>query len=132
VSGSMNVLHENLINKAVDVLRRAGLSVSFAPHARDKRSGDAADVRNRAADLHEAFTDPGVAAILVAVGGTHAIDLLPHIDYELIRKHPKPICGFSDATIILNAIYAQTGVITYYGPMFFSFAVNIDPVYTMD
>lgn len=131
VSGSMDVLHENLINKAVAVLHEAGLNVSFAPHVKDKRSGDAADIRNRVADLHQAFADPGVAAILIAVGGTQAIDLLPHLDYELIRRYPKPICGFSDATVILNAIYARTGVITYYGPMFFSFAVNIDPAYTM-
>jgi muramoyltetrapeptide carboxypeptidase LdcA involved in peptidoglycan recycling len=128
----MDVLHENLINKAVEVLRSAGLSVSFAAHTKDKRTGDATDVRNRLADLHDAFNDPMVTAILVAVGGTHAIDLIPYIDYDLIRKHPKAICGFSDATIILNAIYARTGVVTYYGPMLFSFAANIDPVYTMD
>jgi muramoyltetrapeptide carboxypeptidase LdcA involved in peptidoglycan recycling len=120
-----------LINKAVCVLRETGLTVSFAAHARDNRTGDTADICNRVADLHKAFTDPEVAAILIAVGGTQAIDLLPHIDYELIRKHPKPICGFSDATVILNAIYARTGVITYYGPMLFSFAVDIDPAYTM-
>ena len=83
-------------------------------------------------DLHAAFKDPQVAAILIGVGGTHAIELLPWLDFELIRAHPKPIYGFSDATILLNAIYAVTGMTTYYGPLFFSFAVNADLHSTLD
>jgi len=132
VSGSMDVLHENLIKKGIAALQSLGLTVSFSAHGREKRVGGAADIRNRVSDLHDAFMDPGVAAILIGLGGTNAVDLLPFIDFELIRKHPKPICGFSDATVILNSIYSRTGLITYYGPMFFSFVVNTDAAYTVD
>ena len=132
VSGSMEGLHPNLISKAAGVLQALGLTVSFSAHCMDKKRGDAVDVGKRVADLHDAFMDPRVAVVLIGVGGTNAIDMLPHIDYELIRAHPKPICGFSDSTVILNAIYARTGLITYYGPMLFSFAGNVEPDYTIE
>jgi muramoyltetrapeptide carboxypeptidase len=132
VSGSVAELHQNLINKAVDVLRSLELAVSFSAHSMEKRKTGAADLENRLADLHDAFANPEVAAILIGVGGTNAIEMLPYMDFDLIRAHPKPICGFSDATVILNAIYSRTGIITYYGPMLFSFVVNIDPDYTLD
>jgi len=132
VSDSLEGLHVNLISKATAVLGSLRMTVSFSAHCMDKRSGNAGDVRNRVADLHDAFADSRVAAILIGVGGTNAIDMLPHLDYELIRAHPKPICGFSDATVILNAIYARTGLVTYYGPMLFSFVGNVEPDYTLE
>jgi len=48
-------------------------------------------------------------------GGESAVEVLPLIDYENIRNHPKLFSSYSDGTSILNAIYAKTGLITYYG-----------------
>jgi muramoyltetrapeptide carboxypeptidase len=42
--------------------------------------------------------------------------LLDHLDFTLIKKHPKPYMGFSDNTAILNVITAKTGIVTYHGP----------------
>jgi muramoyltetrapeptide carboxypeptidase len=42
--------------------------------------------------------------------------ILPYIDYEAFKRNPKIIIGYSDVTAILLAIYAQTGITTYYGP----------------
>ena len=44
-----------------------------------------------------------------------SVDLLPYIDYHTIKEHPKLFLSYSDGTSILNAIYAQTGITTYYG-----------------
>ena len=42
--------------------------------------------------------------------------ILPYIDYKYLKSHPKIIIGYSDVTAILLAIYAKTGISTFYGP----------------
>ena len=42
--------------------------------------------------------------------------ILPYIDYEYLKKYPKIIIGYSDTTALLLAIYAKTGLVTFYGP----------------
>lgn len=69
-------------------------------------------------NLHEAFADPDVQAVIPVMGGSSANQLLKYIDYDLIKKHPKIFCGLSDITELSNAIYWKTGLITYYGPHF--------------
>jgi muramoyltetrapeptide carboxypeptidase len=48
-------------------------------------------------------------------GGDSGAEILPYIDYENIRRHPKLFSSYSDGTTTLNAISAQTGLVTYYG-----------------
>jgi muramoyltetrapeptide carboxypeptidase len=48
-------------------------------------------------------------------GGYGANEIIPLLDYENIKKHPKTICSYSDGTTILNTIYAHTGLAVYYG-----------------
>lgn len=50
------------------------------------------------------------------IGGMNSNAILPYIDYEAFKRHPKIIIGYSDVTAILLGIYAQTGIRTYYGP----------------
>ena len=50
------------------------------------------------------------------IGGMNSNSILPYIDYDAFRRNPKPIIGYSDVTAILLAIYAKTGISTYYGP----------------
>ncbi len=76
----------------------------------------------RAQALHEAFADPSVHAILCARGGTGATLVLDKLDFELIRRNPKPFIGFSDATVLLQAITSRTGMVTYHGPMGWNFS----------
>ena len=45
-------------------------------------------------------------------------------------QHPKILCGYSDITALLNAIYAKTGLITYHGAHFSTFGFEIEPEYT--
>ncbi len=57
-----------------------------------------ASPRERADDLHAAFADPDVKAVMASIGGDDQITVLPHLDRELIRASPKPFFGFSDNT----------------------------------
>ena len=76
------------------------------------------------------FLDNNVKAILTAIGGFNVNQILEHIDYNIIRQHPKILCGYSDITALLNAIYAKTGLITYHGAHFSTFGFEIEPEYT--
>ncbi len=71
----------------------------------------------RAEAIMDMFRDPSIGAILSARGGNGSIRLLNLLDYDVIRQNPKPFIGFSDITVLLNAIYRQTGMVTYHGPM---------------
>lgn len=73
-------------------------------------------IQERAIELNELIRNPDIRCIISTIGGTNSNALLPYIDYEAFKKDPKIIIGYSDATAILLAIYAQTGVPTFYGP----------------
>ena len=70
----------------------------------------------RCSEIHSAFLDPEVKAIICTIGGLSANELLPHLDYDLIKANPKIFCGYSDITLLHHAIFTQTGLHTFYGP----------------
>ena len=59
--------------------------------------------------------------VITVIGGFNSNQLLRYLDYDLIKKNPKILCGYSDITALGNAIFAKTGLVTYSGPHFFSF-----------
>jgi muramoyltetrapeptide carboxypeptidase len=54
--------------------------------------------------------------VLAAIGGDHAVELLPHLDYDLIRANPKLFQGYSDVTVLHWALLRRAGLVTFYGP----------------
>ncbi|MBM7635632.1 S66 family peptidase [Streptococcus saliviloxodontae] len=109
---------------AKETLEKLGFSLSFSEHYFETDLFDSASIESRVADLHAAFTDERVDGILATIGGFNSNELLPYLDYDLIAKHPKLICGYSDTTALLNAIYAKTGMPTYMGPSYSSFKMK--------
>ena len=78
--------------------------------------------RQKAEQIHAAFAEPGVDIILALRGGYSAMKILPFLDFELIRKHPKIIAGFSDLSALLNPIFERTGQVALHAPML----INLD------
>lgn len=72
--------------------------------------------QNRAQALHALFADSEVSAIVVARGAYGSMEVLPLIDFKLVRDNCKLICGFSDATAVLSAIYQHAGIVALHGP----------------
>jgi muramoyltetrapeptide carboxypeptidase LdcA involved in peptidoglycan recycling len=93
-----------------------GLKVSFANNTTDENFDyfGSSNAALRAADIMEAFTDTKVKAIFSIIGGFNSNQVLPFLNYEVIRQNPKIICGFSDITALLNGIRAQTGLKVLY------------------
>lgn len=70
--------------------------------------------RERAEDIHAAFRDPAVKAVMASIGGDDQITVLPLLDRELISANPKPFFGFSDNTNLLMALW-NMGIVGYHG-----------------
>lgn len=77
------------------------------------RSGS---IRERADEFNRLLHDDGVQVLMAAIGGNNTNAILPYIDYDYLRRHPKIVVGYSDTTALLLAIYAKTGLVTFYGP----------------
>ncbi|SIS70759.1 muramoyltetrapeptide carboxypeptidase [Belliella pelovolcani] len=101
---------------AQEALEALGFKVKLGTNLKNRRGHLAGTDEERAADLNGMFADPEVKAIICIRGGSGAARILPLIDYELIKKNPKPILGYSDITALHNAIHAKTGLITFHGP----------------
>jgi muramoyltetrapeptide carboxypeptidase len=101
---------------AIDVVRSLGFRVKEGRHLFDRNQYLAGWDEERAADVNEMFADPEVGAIFALRGGYGTMRILPMLDYGAIRANPKAFIGFSDITGILNAIYARTGLVGFFGP----------------
>lgn len=123
---------EALFDSAKDFFRSRGMTVSEGTYLRECDDNHSTSIEHRLADLHEAFADPTVTAILAIRGGWNCNQLLPFLDYDLIKKNPKIFCGFSDITALGNAILAKTGLVTYSGPNFNQFSFGDKIAYTYD
>jgi muramoyltetrapeptide carboxypeptidase len=101
---------------ARESLEALGLKVKIGQHMRDRHGYLAGEDKARAEDINRFFADPSISAVLPIRGGWGSARVLPHLDFEAIRRHPKVLMGFSDITALHNAIQAQTGLITFHGP----------------
>lgn len=109
-----------------------GLKLTFGDHIYERDDFDSSSIEDRVSDLHQAFEDPEVKMIITVIGGFNSNQLLSYLDYDLIRKNPKIVCGYSDITALANAIYAKTGLVTYSGPHYFSFGDKQGFNYTLE
>ena len=55
------------------------------------------------------YRDDSIRVIFDISGGNAANEVLPFLDYSVIAGADKLFWGYSDLTVILNAIYAKTG-----------------------
>ncbi len=102
---------------ARETMAALGLKVRFGKHLLDRYGYLAGRDKDRAADVNDLFADPGVRALISLRGGWGCARLLGLLDYDMIRKNPKIIMGYSDLTALLLAIQAKTGLVTFHGPV---------------
>jgi muramoyltetrapeptide carboxypeptidase len=107
-------IEQDIARESLDGL---GLKVKIGPHLMDRHGYLAGDDRSRAADINQFFADKSVNAVIPIRGGWGAARLLPYLDFDVIRRNPKILMGYSDITALLNPIYAKTGLITFHGPL---------------
>jgi len=109
-----------------------GLNLVFGDHANESDIFGSGTIPSRVDDLHTAFANTDVKAIFTVIGGFNSNQLLRHLDWDLIRKNPKILCGYSDITALNNSILAMSGLVTYSGPHYSSFGEKLYFDYSMD
>ncbi len=131
-SRSIKVIGTDTQQIAQQRFTELGLKVEFGDHVGECDDFRSSSIDSRIKDLHSAFLDPKVKAVISAIGGFNSNQLLRHIDWDLIKNNPKIFCGFSDITALNNAIYAKTGLVNYSGPAFSTFGKLRDSKYTIE
>lgn len=106
-------LPTSTINARINVLRSMGFEVVTGQHVYDYDGIVAASAQERASDLMRMFENRNVKMILPTRGGTGVKDILPYLDYEVIRRNPKIVTGYSDITILLNILYQISDLISF-------------------
>jgi muramoyltetrapeptide carboxypeptidase len=103
-------------NEAVQNIESLGFKVKLGKNVRQRYLFLAGTDKQRVEDIHWAFSDREIKAIWCIRGGYGITRLLPALDFNLIRKNPKIIIGYSDITALLLAIHQNTGLVTFHGP----------------
>ncbi|MDR3125635.1 MAG: LD-carboxypeptidase [Candidatus Nomurabacteria bacterium] len=113
-------------------LESLGYKVSFGDNIKQVYQQGTAPAQARADDLNAALADRRVRAILAVTGGWSANEVLPRVDWAAARKDPKPLIGFSDITVLLNAFYAKAGAVQFLGPNFSTLGKMTEWRYTLE
>jgi muramoyltetrapeptide carboxypeptidase len=117
-------LEKDRLQHAVSVFESLGYELVLGKSTglvQDKYAGSA---EARAADIMAMFTDPNIDAIVCARGGYGGNRVLPLLDYDVIREHPKIFVGYSDITGLLASISQHSGLVTFHGPMLTSYGTH--------
>ena len=104
LSRSLGMICDENIKLAKEKLESLNYKVEFSKNAKVKDAFVSSSIQRRVSDFHDAIKDQNIDIILSVLGGYNVNQLLNYIDYDLIKKNPKPICGYSDITVLLNAI----------------------------
>ncbi|MDG4803712.1 LD-carboxypeptidase [Micromonospora sp. WMMD980] len=104
------------VARGVQLLTSWGLQVEVGAHVFDRWGYMAGRDEDRAADLNDAFHDPGVRAIVTARGGKGAYRIVDDLDFVAARQDPKPLVGFSDISHLHLALWTRAGLASLHGP----------------
>jgi muramoyltetrapeptide carboxypeptidase len=107
---------EARLHAGIGVLERLGLRARVGDAVLARRGPFAGPDAARLHDLHAMLRDPDVRAVWCARGGYGAQRLVPALDLEALRRDPKPVVGYSDATALLAAVVGR-GIGAFHGPM---------------
>lgn len=109
-----DVKYPEKLKAPIAALERLGFSIKLGEHIFSDTWGYAASARERADDFNSMATDDEVGFVFFG-GGDVGNEVLPLLDYDAIGKSGKIFCSYSDSTSILNAITANTGLVTFHG-----------------
>ena len=113
-SNGLNIKHKNIIDelklnlKSLDIEMVEGDTLYAKEYNLFSGTGE-----EKARALEKLFLDKDIKMIFDISGGDLANEVLDFLDFNLIKENPKPFFGYSDLTVLLNAIYSQCHIATY-------------------
>lgn len=110
-------ISENELKDSIENLEKLGYKVAYNERILSRSGYLAGKDESRAEEVNSMFADKKINGIICARGGYGCARILPMLNYELIKNNPKVIIGYSDITVLLNGIHAETGLVTFHGPV---------------
>ena len=101
------------LDKLEEILKSLGLVPIYSNYLYKDEFGRSASAKVRAQEVMKFFRDESIKAIFDISGGDLSNEILDYLDYDIIKKNIKPFFGYSDLSVVLNAITAKTGEPTY-------------------
>ncbi len=111
------------IQPAVALIESYGFSVVLGKYLFATHHQYAGTDEQRASDLQWALNDTSIKAIIIARGGYGSVRLLEYIDFTELKKHPKWIVGYSDVTVLHQAVH-NLGIASLHATMPLNFTKN--------
>jgi muramoyltetrapeptide carboxypeptidase len=121
IASTSSPVSEHELARLVGYLRGRDYRVKLADGVGERLGYFGGSAERRAAGVMAMFADPEVAMVLPATGGTGAHHLVDRLDYDLIRANPKVFAGFSNPTVLNNAILTESGLASLHGVTGFQF-----------
>lgn len=94
-----------------------GFEPVVMPHADRAHGYLAGRDAERLADLNAALSDPQYDAVWCLRGGDGMNRIVAGVDFAAFARAPKAVIGFSDITVLLLALWRETGVVSFHGPV---------------
>ena len=129
--GGSGPVSEFSLEQMEQAVRDMGLEPVSYPSASARHGYLAGDDQMRARDIMSAFCDPEIKGILTIRGGYGFARILPLLDFEEIRKHPKFFMGYSDVTAMHTALNQKADLATMHMIMVSAWLKDQDE-YTME
>ena len=107
---SLNRKRDINVDGVVRYLTSLGFKVIVAPSCYSGLTLTADSDKAKADDIMAMYRNPEVKALFALHGGAASLRVLPFLDFDEIKKNPKPLIGFSDTSSIQMGIYSQTGL----------------------
>jgi muramoyltetrapeptide carboxypeptidase len=117
IAAPASAFDSELFFKGIIKLRELGFKPYIPEAIFASEDSFAGSDEHRAQLLTQLFMDESVSAIMCARGGYGSLRVLPLLDYDMIKQHPKAVVGFSDITALLSALTERCGWVTFHGPM---------------
>jgi muramoyltetrapeptide carboxypeptidase len=117
VTPSGPLLERDHAARGVELCHALGYRPLLLPHAGRVHGYLGGTGDERLADLNTALADPSIDAVWCLRGGNGMNRIVDRVAFDDFAAHPKPVIGYSDITVLLSALVARTGVVTFHGPM---------------
>ena len=120
-AGATDKRKKNKYKKGIEYFEESGYKLKLSNNLFNNYMARSADKVTRGKEINDMFKDKDVDFILCAAGGEFLIECLPYVDFDLLKKNPKFMAGFSDPTGLLFPITTKYDIATIYGNNFSSY-----------
>ena len=117
VAPAGSLISNDNFSSGLKILEQKGFQVKYNKSFLNSKGYLAGSDQDRSQYFNRLWSDPEVKALVAVRGGYGCLRMLDLIDMKQIRKNPKILIGFSDLTVLLNAIHLKTGLVTFHGPV---------------